>query len=189
MTLQTDQRDSQTPPSCRAGRQSTVEPIIKRSEAGLFAALFLAASVFLPHVPGSGLLKYPGAALGLLCGLAFFISALCPARAQRGVVLVDGGFEHFAGLHGKRLVHFADIERIIAVQSGGGAEGDEVLLEIFCGNTKVLLGERDLFGTDLHRILFELPGFGREQYSDAANYRLKGLENLRGKRFNVLRKF
>jgi len=74
------------------------------------------------------------------------------------------------------------------VQTGGGNEGDEVLLEIYSRKVKIRLREADLFGTDLHHILFELSGFDREQYAVAANYRLKGFENFKYKRFLVFEK-
>jgi hypothetical protein len=110
------------------------------------------------------------------------------SRCLRGIVLFDGGFEQFDGLRGVQTIHFSDIERIVAVQTGGGDEGDEVLLEIYNRKVKIRLREGDLFGTDLHHILFDLPGFEREQYTVAANYRLKGFENFKCKRFLVFEK-
>ncbi len=137
------------------------------------------------YLPWSGIAKFLGAATALVCGSIFAIGSLWPNRFRTGVVVFDGGFELFAGLRGGQLVRFIDIVKIVAVQTGGGGQGDEVMLEISTRNEKVRLGEGDLFNTDLHNILFKLPGFQHGQYSNAADHQLRGLDHFRLKRFTV----
>ena len=182
-----NQSDAEPTDGAKAVRQSTVEPSVQSRDARLFLLLSLAFTLYLFYAPPS-LLKYSGLALGLLSVVVFGICVFVPSRCQRGVILFDGGFEQFDGLRGSQTIHFPDIESIMAVQTGGGGEGDEVLLEICNRNGTIRLRERDLFGTDLHHILFDLPGFQHGQYSAAANYRLKGLENFKCKRFLVFEK-
>lgn len=154
--------------------------------ACLLGALFcLATTFFLLNTSPFSWFRLAGAIASLLAGVMFGIDALVPDRCYTGVELFEGGFFHFAGVWGKRRIEFTDIDRILAVQTGGGDMGDEVLLEVVCGATKATLREWDYFGTDLHRILFALPGFQQEQYYLAANCELKGLEHLRFKRFVV----
>ncbi|MEH6435205.1 hypothetical protein [Massilia sp. DD77] len=168
-----------------ASRQSTLEPLLQRREALFFALLCLAISFSLMYTTSSGWLRYLGAACGLLCGLTFGVCALLPGRHYRGIVLLEDGFDHFAGVWGKRTLRYADIDRIVAIQTGGGDEGDAVLLEVHCGKTRRRVTEHDFYGTDLHRVLFALPGFKPEQYRRAAGYRLRALEHVTFKRFVV----
>lgn len=182
---QTNQSNAAAAAQSDPGRQSTVELIMSRRTALLFALCCLATAFFLFYSVPSIWFRLAGAIASLLAGVMFGISALLPDRSCTGVELFDGGFHHFAGVWGKQTIRYVDIDRIVAVQTGGGDMGEEVLLEVYCGAVKAALREWDYFGTDLHRILFALPGFQQEQYGLAANYQLKGLEHLRFKRFVV----
>jgi hypothetical protein len=169
-------------------KQSTAKPVIPRREALIFLVSSLAITLFIISTPLPALAKYSGAVLGWLGVVLFGVAAFNPARCLIGVRLFDGGFEQFRGLRGRKTILYADIEQIVAIQTGNGGYGDEVLLEISNSDVIVQLGEHDLFGTDLHNILFVLPGFQREQYAEAANYQLKWLEQLEFKRFIIFEK-
>ncbi len=188
MHLQTD--PEATDENALAGKSTMhIVQMVTRREAALFMTLAFAMAGFLFFLgPQGEILPYVGSFFFLLFGSVFLIHTFFPHRIKSGVTLFDGGFEQFMGAFQSRKVYFSDITRIDAVQTGGGSQGDEVMLVFYGAGKPVRLGENDLFGTDLHHRVFALPGFKPEEYALAANHELKGFEYLIFKKFDVFEK-
>lgn len=185
MDKQIDQTESDAN-TLASNRSSTVRQVITPRAAWFASAGSFAVSILFFYEWHLGLSYRLGAIFFCLCGCVFLSAT--SGRCKAGVILSEGGFEQFLGLWPPRKIQYSDIVRIEAVQSGGGAQGDEVYLILRGTGKSVRLGEGDLFSTDLHKIIFELPGFQRDQYSLAADHKLKGREHFFFKGYVVFEK-
>lgn len=162
---------------------STVEPVIDSADA---LRGFIVSTVFLVTcfvVPMNLIVTIVGFAFSLTCLTVFSVALLFPDQTKRGIALFDGGFEFHAPMRTKKRILFSDILRIEGVCRGDGGTGDEVPFLLTTTHGDVFLPESDLYGTDVIKRLFDLPGFRRDVYSDAAAYELPFRESFSGKKF------
>lgn len=164
--------------------ESTVKSTLKRRDACFLLCMAIAGGV-IAFVTSAPLYVRISSALFLLIAPVFFYALLFPERCMSGVRMRNDGFDFHASLRAPQFVRFADIRLIEAISSGGGPQGDDVPFVIHSIVGKVLVQESDLFQTRLFERLKELPGFDSDAYVRAANYDLKGLEIIFGKRFVV----